>query len=197
MALHRLTSMWFLFFYAKVKWHYTCVMYESDPPCKDARFTHVPSSHPPLPASHKRRVSRVYARPRPLRPAGGNTLDDITATRTHWPRDVPHLSNRLPVKWRQRRSVPFTFSGVGGAERLSTSVPAGCYAVIGWKSGESERLLLRENGRGRERHRCVGCATEVILLWWKLLKHELMVIFSCVNAFALLTWVITHNKYTL
>lgn len=55
-------------------------------------------SSPPLPASHKRRVSRVYARPRPLRPAGGNTLDDITATRTHWPRDVPHLPNRLPVK---------------------------------------------------------------------------------------------------
>lgn len=138
---------------------------------KDVLFTHVPSSLTytslgqytglslPLPASYKHGVSRVYEWPRPLRPAGGNTLNDITATRTHWSRDDPHLPNRLPVKWRQARTVPYTFSGLGGAERLATSEPVGCYAVIGWKSGESERLLLRENG-ARESGSDASAATD-------------------------------------
>lgn len=38
------------------------------------------------------------ARPRPLSPAGGNTLNDITSPRVHWRRDVPHMPNRLAVK---------------------------------------------------------------------------------------------------
>lgn len=57
-----------------------------------------PPPPPPLPASYKHGVSRVYATPRPLGPAGGNTLDDITTARAHWPRDVAHLPNRLPVR---------------------------------------------------------------------------------------------------
>lgn len=90
-------------------------------------------------------VSRVYARPRPLRPAGGNTLDDITSPRLHWPRDVPHRPNRLAVKWRQPRPGPVHFEwGWAGRRDDRSQVAAGCWALIGWKSGESERLLLRE-----------------------------------------------------
>lgn len=126
---------------------------------QDASLTHVPSSQTctffqpvhstpvrlhHLPASYKHGVSRVYARPRPLCPAGGNTRDDITAASAHWFWDVAHLPNRLPVKWRQPRQLPFTFSGVGGAERLPTSEAAPWLAV----SRESERLLLREKGEG-------------------------------------------------
>lgn len=106
-------------------------------------------SSPPLSASYKRGVSRVYARPLPLCPAGGNTLDDIITARTHWARDVAHLPNRLSVKWRKPRPVPLTFSGLGGAERLSTSVPAGCYAVIGWKRWKWTSVAERKR-RGRE-----------------------------------------------
>lgn len=51
-----------------------------------------------MPESCKRGVRGVYANPRPLHTAGGNTLNDITASRTHWIRDVAHLPNRLPVK---------------------------------------------------------------------------------------------------
>ena len=166
----------FFYFYAEVTGNNTDVIYQSDHTCKDGCLAHVPSSQtcisfsqcsahrllsPPLPASYKHGVSRVYARPRPLGPAGGNTLDDITAARTHWPWDVAHLPNRLPVKWRQPRPVPLTFSGVGVAERLPTSEPAGFCPMIGcwrWKWAS----VAERKGRGRavcKGHRCVGCAT--------------------------------------
>lgn len=102
--------------------------------------------------SCKHGVSRVYASPRPHSPAGGNTRDDFTAARDHWPRDAAHLSNRLPVKWRQPVLVPFTLTVVGRAERVPTSEAALWLA----EGAESERLLLREKGRAV----CVGCATQ-------------------------------------
>lgn len=111
-------------------------------------LVHIVSS-PPLPARYKFGVSRVYARPRPLSPAGGNTLDDITTALTHWPWDVPHLPNRLPVKWRQlsqSRSLSVEWVGQRDGRRQSQRDAARWLA----HSGESERLLLREKREGEQ-----------------------------------------------
>lgn len=149
-----------------------------------------------MPAGYKRGVSGYYANPRPLRTAGGNTLYDITATRAHWIQDVAHLPNRLPVRWRQPRPLPFTFSGVGGANSVSTSRTTGGYAVIGCEWWEWTSVAERKPRGGdgtvvttirRLRHRRV--------IWLsKVCNHP--VTFSCASAITLFSW-IKHVKYDM
>lgn len=73
---------------------------------------------------------------RPLGPAGGNTCDDITSPFVYWPKDLAHLSNLLPLKWRASWS-----SRLGSAEWAES-----LWAPLLAESSESERLLLREKG---------------------------------------------------
>lgn len=156
--------------------HYADVIYDRGQrrripfqhPCHHLTRLPVSSQHAgysrPWAASYKHGVSRVYASPRPFGPAGGNTRDDIIAPCSHWPRVAVHLPNRLPVKWRQQRLGPFTFTVVGGAERLLTSERVPYCSVIGWKPWKRASVAERKE-RGRavcKGHRCVGCTTQEI-----------------------------------
>lgn len=100
-----------------------------------------------LSASHKHNASWVYYRPRPVSSAGGNTLDDITATRAHWPRDVPHPSNRLPRNWRWLGRLPFTYNGVGVVWKPLTSQRVRICAVIGWEQWKWVSVAERKGRR--------------------------------------------------
>lgn len=131
MALY-LIVVWCFVFYVNVQYRHAEDTYQNEH-VQDASHKHVPLSQhlvvatqrhtsppPPLPAIYEHGVRRVYDRPRPLCPAGGNTRDDIIVARAHWPVDVAHLPNRMSVRWRHRerfRSLSVEWAGCRECQR--------------------------------------------------------------------------------
>lgn len=140
----------------------------------------------PPPASYKCGVSWVYGRPRPLSPAGGNTLDDITSPRPHWPPDVPHMPNRLAVKWRQPRPVPFTFNGLGGTERLSKPSASGMLSVDWLKKRRAWTSVAERKPRGCSTARQSYSSRKETTLTLVIRKHLFFIYtaFPCLIQFA-------------